>query len=442
MQDNPILSKIEEEIDSKILSNKEIALKQLNEIIKSLPPEIKEIIESAFIYKRIPKEYLLSSILFAFSNAAGLAFKLSSMNYVNYSNLYFAIVGSRGDVKSPAMDLACSSLNEYDDNQYKQYKNKLAEKKSNDSFEYNEEIIKRKQLLVQNATIEAVMYNHSQNPYSIGIFVDELFYLIEKMANKNSNEGAVWRVFLLQGSTNKHIDVNRKTTESYRVAKSYPTLLGSIQHQFISKMFANGNLESGLIDRILFTNKLTDNPKISKDNLPEGIISNYQNSLTNLLEYRIKIEEKNQELFVNLDQQADEKIHNYSQSILDKQQSLNDNTKEYLSKMMISIHKLVLLIHLIKKSGASDFQDKISIETVDLAILLNEFFFTNFKIVLESKNSNIDNGLFLKELIKRGVENEIQQKDIVSLSGLSKGQVSKLYKKELEFRKLETGNSD
>jgi hypothetical protein len=32
--------------------------------------------------------------------------------------------------------------------------------------------------------------------------------------------------FFLQGNTNKHIDISRKTTDSYRIEKSYPTLMG------------------------------------------------------------------------------------------------------------------------------------------------------------------------------------------------------------------------
>jgi hypothetical protein len=67
----------------------------------------------------------------------------------------------------------------------------------------------------------------------------------------------------LQGNTNKHIDISRKTTDSYRIEKSYPTLMGSIQTQFIPKLFADGNLESGLIDRFLFTSKLTSNDTLS-----------------------------------------------------------------------------------------------------------------------------------------------------------------------------------
>jgi hypothetical protein len=42
-----------------------------------------------------------------------------------------------------------------------------------------------------------------------------------------------------------------------------PTQPYEVQTQFIPKLFADGNLESGLIDRFLFTSKLTSNDKLS-----------------------------------------------------------------------------------------------------------------------------------------------------------------------------------
>lgn len=436
------IESIEKEIDKHVLSNKEIALNQLNKILSLLPIEIATLIEGAFKYQRIPKEYMLSAVLFAFSNAAGLAFKINCMNYTNYSNLYFALIGSRGDTKSPAMDLAIGPLNNYDSREYTEYK--IKEKQIQDALPNEAEEVIRKQLFVQNATIEAAMFTHYKNPYSIGVFIDELSFLIEKMANKNNSEGAVWRTFLLQGNTNKHVDVSRRTTDSYRIEKSYPTLLGSIQYQFIPKMFANGNLESGLIDRLLFTYKLTSNKKISKEIFPSSIVENYSVLLTNLFSYRRSIEETKHEFSVLLDESANSKIISYSQDILNKQDNLGDYEKEYTSKMMINIHKLTLLAHLIKNASIQSFQSKITTKSVDLAILLNEFYFTNFKIVLENKGKVFDEKYFTKEVFLRAIKNGASQTDVIKITALSKGQVSKKWNQYLEEGnwKLETNQQN
>ena len=104
------LKDIEEAILEHSSSLEDKAVRQLHQIIDKLPPYIGKLINEAFEHKRIPKEYLLTSILFAFSNTAGLAIRLDAMGYSNYGNIYAAIIGSRGDVKSPAMDLATEPL--------------------------------------------------------------------------------------------------------------------------------------------------------------------------------------------------------------------------------------------------------------------------------------------------------------------------------------------
>lgn len=427
-----------DEIDNKIgaafKSNKEIAIDLLEEIISKMPIEINQIINDAFKFKRIPKEYLFSSILFAYSNAGGLAFSISSLGYINYGNLYFAIIGSRGDIKSPAMDLATKPLVEYDNDKYKEYKTEILE-----SFNENSKPIRR-QLLLQDATIEAATYSHYKNSYSIGIFVDELYFIIEKMANKNSSEGSAWRTFLLQGNTNKHIDISRKTTESFRIDKSYPTLLGSIQNQFVPKLFADGNLESGLIDRILFTSKLTFNDKLSLKDIPRKSIEEYSISLLNILKYRTDIENTNEmdNIKIELDATAENCLFEYSQKLINRQNSATDLSKEYISKMLINIHKIILLVHLIINSKSNTYQNYIVIETVELSIIILEFYFINFKIVLDeniSKNNKLPTP---EEVIKLAMKNNASQKDVVAITGMDKSSISRKWNKELE--QLATNN--
>ena len=413
-----------EEIDIKIgnafKTNKEIAVNQLEQIISKMPIEIKTLINDAFTLKRIPKEYLLSSILFAYSNAGGLAFSIKAMGYINYANLYFSIIGSRGDIKSPAMDLATFPLVKYDNEKYKEFK------KNNIELEETEKS-DRKQLFLQDATIESAIYTHYKNKYSIGIFIDELYFIIEKMASKSSTEGTAWRTFFLQGNTNKHIDISRKTTESFRIEKSYPTLLGSIQSQFVPKLFADGNLESGLIDRILFTNKLTMNNQLSINDISIEVSENYSKSLINLLNYRTEIENtfEMDDLQIELDTNANKRLFDYSQELINRQNKANDLSKEYISKMMINIHKITLLTHLILNSKRQTYQSKISTETIEIAILILEFYFINFKIVLDENISQKEKLPTTEDIIRLAIKNNASQKDVVAITGMNKSSISR-----------------
>lgn len=414
------IKEIDTIIGNAFKTNKEIAVNQLEQIISKMPIEIKTLINDAFTLKRIPKEYLLSSILFAFSNAGGLAFSIKAMGYINYANLYFSIIGSRGDIKSPAMDLATFPLVKYDNEKYKEFK------KNNIELEETEKS-DRKQLFLQDATIESAIYTHYKNKYSIGIFIDELYFIIEKMASKSSTEGTAWRTFFLQGNTNKHIDISRKTTESFRIEKSYPTLLGSIQSQFVPKLFADGNLESGLIDRILFTNKLTMNNQLSINDISIEVSENYSKSLINLLNYRTEIENtfEMDDLQIELDSNANNRLFDYSQELINRQNKANDLSKEYISKMMINIHKISLLTHLILNSKRQTYQSKINVETVEIAILILEFYFINFKIVLDENISQKEKLPTTEDIIRLAIKNNSSQKDVVAITGMNKSSISR-----------------
>jgi len=414
------LKDIDDKIGNAFKTNKEIAIIQLEQIISKMPIEIKTLINDAFTLKRIPKEYLLSSILFAYSNACGLAFSIKAMGYINYANLYFSIIGSRGDIKSPAMDLATFPLVKYDNEKYKEFK------KNNIELEETEKS-DRKQLFLQDATIESAIYTHYKNKYSIGIFIDELYFIIEKMANKSSTEGTAWRTFFLQGNTNKHIDISRKTTESFRIEKSYPTLLGSIQSQFVPKLFADGNLESGLIDRILFTNKLTMNNQLSINDISNEVSENYSKSLINLLNYRTEIENtfEMDDLQIELDSNANKRLFDYSQELINRQNKANDLSKEYISKMMINIHKISLLSHLILNSKRHTYQSKINIETVEIGILILEFYFINFRIVLDENINQKEKLPTTDDIIRLAIKNNACQKDVVAITGMNKSSISR-----------------
>ena len=283
----------------------------------------------------------------------------------------------------------------------------------------------------QNSTIEAAKFAHFKNPYSLGVFVDEIVSLFDKISNKNNSEGSQWNTFLLQGYTNQHIDISRKTTDSYRMKASYPTILGSIQTQLLPELFAHGNLESGFVDRILFTPRLTTNNKLSKSRLPDETINSYEESLRNLLYYRQHIEGDRASLSLNLCSDAEEILHIYAQNLITKQQHLPSIHREYNSKMQINIYKLIIVMHLMVNSADSEFQNPITVETVDLSMCVNEFFFANFKLITSSHVNVIDDKTFNEALIKKAIRNGGTQSHIIGVTGISKSQASKLWNKYL-----------
>lgn len=429
---------VKEKLDNLSLTRREKSLEMLNEILKSLPQRVTNLINEAFIYKRIPKEYLLSSILFAESSSIGLTFYVNSLGYRNYANLYFTIVGSRGDAKSEGLKLATNPLKELDDQDYDEY-----------SFEmknFNSEIDKepiRKQLLIQNSSIEAVHKIHSENPNSVGVYIDEIYSLVEKMGNSSSRDGIAWRTFLLEGYTNGFVDVSRKTTKSFRIKNTYPTLLGGIQNEFVPKLFANGNLESGFVDRQLFTPKLTKNKKLVKGKISSKVIDMYNEMIFNLIQFKRQSElpEENKKQFeIVMSKQAEEKLFIYTQELINRQDVAKPLIKEYMAKMQISIHKFSLLVHMMKISPSMDYTLLLDEETIDIAILLNEYYLNNFRVILEENIKVVNKDPSLNEIVTLGMKNGARQKAIVEITGYNKSTVSKCWNMEKNKQKLETLN--
>jgi len=416
---------IENSIDKMALNDKEKAINLLHEIIDLVPSEIRNLINFGFQANRIPKEYMLTSVLFAFSNAVGLAFGLSALGHTNFGNLFFAIVGSRGDMKSLPMKIATNALSKIDSATYKE---------GNGSELEN---IKKKKILIQNATIQAAQSSHYHNLYSIGIFLDEIMFLIEKMGNKNNSDGMAWKTFLLEGYNNSVIDILRKTTDSYRIDKSYPTLLGSIQEQFIPTLFGNGNLESGLIDRILFTTKLTENNTLSKECIPKEVIAKYENLLTNIFSLRKSIEEDEEieSVTLKLNSESEELLFQYIQNLINQQKKEDYIISAYFSKLQISIHKLIILIHAI---NSNNIETSINYSTVSLAIKINEFYLLNFKIINLEKDTSKRQQINLDEIIHIAIKNKATQTEVIKVFGIPKSTLSRKWNEILNNMELET----
>ncbi|MFV8281191.1 DUF3987 domain-containing protein [Christiangramia marina] len=419
------IKEIENKIIEKSESSKEKSLRLLEEIISDLPENHNQLINQAFEYKRIPKEYLFSSILFAYSNACGLAFCLNSMGFKNYGNLYLSLIGSRGDMKSPAMELATEPLNQYDSIKYREFKNKLKE------TEFEEPTIRR-QLLIQDATIEAAYLKHYQNPCSLGIYVDELYQLIEKMGNPSSKDGPAWRTFFLQGNTNKHIDISRKTVESFRLDKSYPVLLGSIQTEFSYKIFGGGNLESGLVDRILFTDKLTKNSHLSGKDINLEVQKTYKDNLLRILDLRKEWSETNHEdtcIRISCTPAAELKLKDYSQYLLNLQEESNPTMEAYISKMMINIHKVALVLHTMKESQHAGYKNIIEEHTMIESIRIMKFYQLNFENISEKYAGKDPVKLDQEAVLRKGKENGATCEQIAAVLGVNKSTVSRNLKK-------------
>ena len=406
------ISKIKEQIKETVLSDTEKLIQLRNEIIIRLPKEYRDLIEESFKLKRVPKEYLLVSILYAVGVASGKKFYTNVANYKNYANAFFVIIGSRGDNKSEALKIATKSIKCKDNNYYEDFKHA-----SIDKSDKNKEQPVRKRYLLQDATPESCVLEHYNNPNSIGLYFDELYGYIAKMNNSNSEDGNKARVFLCSSYTNDPVDVSRKTTESFRIPVPCPSLLGGIQNEFIPDLFSKDNMSIGFVDRLLFIQKLESNTIYYRNKVDNDILKGYEKCIDNILDEPVSNQKQ-----IKYSASAVEELHSYIEKLIHLKEKSESPKHQYISKLQISIHKLAIILHLIKNSKDSSFNKELDLDTIKLAIDLNEFFKMNFEILLKQKGENFPDSI---NVLKLGLKNKAPQDHIASVVGKTPSWVTK-----------------
>jgi len=401
-------------VDKQVKTKKKEALSQLSNIIKQLPSPYSNFINEAYIHNRVPKEYLLSSILYTSTIAIGKTVYTCELGYKNYANSYYIILGSRGDGKSQAINLAVKPITVKENEMSLNYEHAKKNKANDDE----EPIRKRFQSL--DATPEALERDHFYNQRGIGCNYDEMHDIIGQISDRNSTSGQKYKVLYLKGFNNGIIDVSRKTSESYRIPKTYISLLGGLQKQFTKKLLSGGNLESGLVDRLLFVNLLKDNHQLSSSNMKRKTLNKYNECVNTVIEFSDKNVEN--EVLINYTQSARARLRHYTQSLLNERKKAEGHIKEYLAKLPIHVHKIAIQIHVLKSSVTSNFRADVELDTIELAIKINEFYKLNFQMML----NELDQPSINKEdVVRLGHKNGATHKEIASVVGHQVPYVSK-----------------
>lgn len=407
------------DLSEKTSLTKEALRCQLESIVYSLPETYSKLIDEAFEKKRVPKEYMLSAILFSVSSAVGSTFYTYIDNYKNYANSYFLVVGSRGDAKSEALKLATKPLIHFDNKSFKTYEEEVI---TNPDF-------KRKQVLLQKASVEKAYSVLHDNSLGIGIRLDEVRSTFENIKNPNSRDGSEWQTLLLSAFTNDTLDYATKTSGMFRVENSYITFFGGIQTQLLNSFFDDKLIYSGLTDRFLLTPNITSNRRISRELIDHNVIGQFNETIKSLLDYRSDFYDADQEvdakrIFYN--DEAKELFFKYSQELADLKYSSAPPLREYYAKISIYLHKLTLLCYLLKSSAKRAYESQITLEDLQLAWKLLEFYVNCFKSCLSKQGvSKID----LQQLVSYAKSNNAMQKSVIDISGYSKAQVSKVWNK-------------
>ncbi len=88
-------------------------------------------------------------------------------------------------------------------------------------------------------------------------------------------------------------------------------------------------------------------------------------------------------------------------------------------------------MHLQENARTNIYGNKITQEAVETAILILEFYLTNFRIVLEENISEQKKLPTPEDVIRLAISNNATQNDVVAVTGMHKSSISRKWNKEL-----------
>jgi hypothetical protein len=215
--------------------------------LDAFPSDIQDIILNLKQKQSFPIDFTGSSLLFAASVAAGNGFYVRRP-FFQTPLIYLVLVANSGQVKSHPLSFATQPFVEMDKQNFDHYKAEKEAYEADDTGEMAEPVWK--QNIVRDSTPEALYRIHMANKLGLGHHVDEFAALFESFDRYNNGSD---RSFWLSLWSQQPISKNRVKSEDQFIAQPFISIAGTLQTPLLNKLASNNLLESGFLDRILFT---------------------------------------------------------------------------------------------------------------------------------------------------------------------------------------------
>jgi hypothetical protein len=357
--------------------------------LEYLPKHLAKIIEELNSCMGYPKEFTACSMLFATSVAIGNNFKIQVLpDFQTSASIFLVLVGPAGASKSPPLSFAVKPIEEIDKEAHRafmdEYKNylaikKLSEKEREENAAMNFDEPKCNQLLVNDATMEALFDILIDNPKGVGIYVDEWrdWYLNLNRYNKGENK-TKW----LQLWDGKDIVLNRKNTIVSRVNNPFGSLAGTTQTNLLNDLFNDENAFSGFLDRFLICNPQELRRTKRNENFNPIHKENWAKYVRNVLSLNQGLDEFGRVAtrVLRYAQECKSELEKHEENItnaINHYQNKNPSKAQYLSKVDTYTHRFALIFQVMAHILEGEELHQISITAFIRAKKTMEYFQRN-----------------------------------------------------------------
>lgn len=346
------------------------------------PPTVNNFIEEMVNCSEMNREYLYASFISIVSGFIGnrLTVKVKE-GWIEKPSLWIAIVGNSGIKKTPTVKALLKPVYELE----MEYHNKYIAELSNyrDQLANGEKGIKKpkcKQIIVDDITIESLYEVMLNNPNGLFQYKDELVTLFTD-ASRYTSTSQESKYLSLYDSTS--VRVNRKTNqESFLIKNVFLSILGGVQMPILKNIASKQRVANGFMSRVLFC--CPDAPKyeVSDKEANSRVLSDYNCFIKSFPFYLPEGVEDSIQLIPT--DEAKERYSNWRKSFLAERinsSEISDFEKSTLSKYAATCMRLSVIV----EATNAVFNEKepfdISLNSMEGAIKLMEYFYRNFKKV-------------------------------------------------------------
>ena len=203
-------------------------------------------------------DYMGCSLLWLVSVCIGNSIDIEvKRGWNENSTLWLSLVGKAGIGKTPSINNIIFPLQKINSREIKnyfkeyekfEYYESLDKKQKEESIEIQKPI--KKQFIVNDITLEALVELHQESDNAIGVFKDELAGWLKDM---NKYRAGSDLEFWLSCWSGKSVSLNRKTAKSSFVEKPFIPVLGGIQPSILNSFYTEENKDNGFMDRMLLS---------------------------------------------------------------------------------------------------------------------------------------------------------------------------------------------
>lgn len=380
-------------------------------------------------------DFMGVATLWMVSVLIGNTFSVKVKNgWVDRAILWISVIGDAGVGKTPDLKLVLKPLMNLNSQEIKRYSKEYKQFKAYNEMSKEDKDVNatieeptKKQLVVDDITMESLVDMHSKNLKSIGVFKDELAGWFKDM-NKY-REGSDKERYLSAWSGDS-IVLNRKTAEDAYVENPFIPILGGIQPSIFKEFQTQENQSNGFMDRMLFCNPNKQAQHPTDAEVDSELIDNYRdvifkikdhvdNSFTNIVDEVI-------EPFV-LELSRDAKIEYKKRhcELIDLMNS--DNEVHYYrgmyAKQITYIPRFALIIEFLNCIIDDVAPKEISLDSLKKSIKISQYFIGMAKV---NKTENIQSSK-MKEVfdsMKNKPSKDIAKKLVESFPNTSKKKIA------------------